>query len=80
MSDKTPHQKVLYLIRNFSHKYTLFLSTDGNFHLQRKNKHDDPDDVALNGGNAYFVDTGPYRDYLNHIGDCDADIVGVEES
>ncbi|KAJ6619149.1 hypothetical protein B0H10DRAFT_2217021 [Mycena sp. CBHHK59/15] len=30
------------------HKFTLFLSADGNFKMQRKNKCDDPDDVALN--------------------------------
>ncbi|KAF8655209.1 hypothetical protein AX14_008200, partial [Amanita brunnescens Koide BX004] len=28
------------------HKYTLFLSVDGNFRLQWKNKRDDPDDVC----------------------------------
>ncbi|KAJ6631636.1 hypothetical protein B0H10DRAFT_1938469 [Mycena sp. CBHHK59/15] len=32
------------------HKFTLFLSADGNFKMQRKNKRDDPDDVALNYG------------------------------
>ncbi|GLB39022.1 hypothetical protein LshimejAT787_0601840 [Lyophyllum shimeji] len=48
------------------HKYTLFLSTDGNFRLQRKNKNDDPDDTALNDGNAYFVPTEAYKEYLKH--------------
>ncbi|KAF7293652.1 hypothetical protein MIND_01145100 [Mycena indigotica] len=36
------------------HKYTLFVSADGNFKLQRKNKRDDPNGIALNGGNAFF--------------------------
>jgi len=51
-----------------SHKYTLFLSTDGNFRLQRKNKTDDPDDVALNNGNGYFVETGMFRKYKGLVG------------
>ncbi|KAJ7438353.1 hypothetical protein FB451DRAFT_1570308 [Mycena latifolia] len=46
------------------HKFTLFLSVDGNFKLQRKNKCDDPDDVALNDGNGYFVYKPPYQAYL----------------
>lgn len=52
------------------HKYTLFLSADGNFKLQRKNKRGDPDDVALNNGRGYFVAEAPYRVYLSHAGDC----------
>ncbi|KAG6836333.1 hypothetical protein H0H93_009029 [Arthromyces matolae] len=47
-----------------AHKYTLFLSADGNFRLQRKNKNIDPDDVALNKGNAYFVLAADFKDYL----------------
>ncbi|KAG6834489.1 hypothetical protein H0H93_009346 [Arthromyces matolae] len=46
-----------------THKYTLFLSVDGNFRLQRKNKNTDPDDVALNNGNGYFVPSEPYKKY-----------------
>ncbi|KAG6810078.1 hypothetical protein H0H92_013396 [Tricholoma furcatifolium] len=46
-----------------THKYTLFLSADGNFRLQRKNKKDDPDDIALNEGNGYFVPTETYKNY-----------------
>lgn len=52
-----------------SHIYTLFLSTDGNFRLQRKNKNDDPDDYALNDGNGYFVETERYREYQRELGD-----------
>jgi hypothetical protein len=48
----------------------LFISTDGNFRLQRKHKKDDPDDVALNAGNSYFVEAEGYRIYLLHVGDC----------
>ncbi|KAJ6573571.1 hypothetical protein DFH09DRAFT_1277149 [Mycena vulgaris] len=46
------------------HKYTLYLSADGNFKLQRKNKCDDPDDVALNKGRGYFVEKEGYKKYL----------------
>lgn len=52
-----------------SHKYTLFLSADGNFRLQRKNKRDDPDDVALNDGRAYFVENSSYLKYVGEVGD-----------
>ena len=48
----------------------MFISTDGNFRLQRKHKKDDPDDVALNAGNSYFVEAEGYRIYLLHVGDC----------
>ena len=50
------------------HKYTLFISADGNFRLQRKHKKDDPDDVALNSGRAYFVESERYKTYLEFIG------------
>ncbi|KAK6980667.1 hypothetical protein R3P38DRAFT_2579598 [Favolaschia claudopus] len=48
------------------HKHTLFLSVDGNFKMQRKNKGkcSDPDDVALNNGHAYFPDNAKYLKYL----------------
>ncbi|KAF8205918.1 hypothetical protein K438DRAFT_2014304 [Mycena galopus ATCC 62051] len=46
------------------HKFTLFLSVDGNFKLQRKYKRDDPNDFALNDGNGYFVETEDYKQYL----------------
>ncbi|TFK59993.1 hypothetical protein BDN72DRAFT_864703, partial [Pluteus cervinus] len=49
------------------HKYTLFLSIDGNFRLQRANKRHDPDDVALINGNAYFVNEADYQEYLKGI-------------
>lgn len=51
----------------YRHKYTLFLSVDGNFRLQRKNKRDDPDDVALNKGNAYFANSSDFNEYLAHV-------------
>ena len=57
-----------------SHKFTFFISADGNFCLQRKNKKGDPDDIALNEGNGYCVDVGPYKAYVRAIhgsGDCD---------
>ncbi|KAG6847801.1 hypothetical protein H0H93_005915 [Arthromyces matolae] len=50
-----------------THKYTLFLSVDGNFRLQRKAKNDDPDDIALNNGKAYFVPTEAYNNYCQAV-------------
>ncbi|KAF8326719.1 hypothetical protein F5887DRAFT_899624 [Amanita rubescens] len=50
-----------------THKYTLFLSVDGNFRLQRKKKRDDLDDVAVNKGNAYFADSADFNKYLAHV-------------
>jgi len=52
------------------HKYTLFISADGNFRLQRKHKKDDPDDIALNEGRSYFVQSTSYKKYLTHIGEA----------
>ncbi|KAJ7682337.1 hypothetical protein DFH06DRAFT_1314555 [Mycena polygramma] len=49
------------------HKFTLAVSVDGNFKLQRKNKRDDPDDVALNEGNAYFTETGEFKRYVSVV-------------
>ena len=51
------------------HKYTLFISADGNFRLQRKHKKDDPDDVALNEGRSYFVESTSYKAYLERTGE-----------
>ncbi|KAF8185780.1 hypothetical protein K438DRAFT_1765569 [Mycena galopus ATCC 62051] len=45
------------------HKYTLFLSTDGDFKLQRKKKREDPDDFALNDGNTYFPPNEDFKAY-----------------
>lgn len=53
------------------HLYTLFLSSDGNFKLQRKKKVDDRDDIALNEGNAYFPKDDEYQDYVSKIGLAD---------
>ncbi|TFK60905.1 hypothetical protein BDN72DRAFT_904576 [Pluteus cervinus] len=52
-----------------SHKYTLFLSLDGNFRLQRthSNKRRDADDVALLDGHAYFVNDPKYKAYLQGV-------------
>ncbi|KAJ7922740.1 hypothetical protein B0H13DRAFT_2408030 [Mycena leptocephala] len=49
------------------HKFKLYLSGDSNFKLQRKNKCNDPDDVALNAGNSYFVETEEYQRYLKLV-------------
>ena len=42
---------------------------DGNFCLQRKNKKDDPDDVALMDGKGYFVETSAYQSYMKKVAD-----------
>jgi hypothetical protein len=34
----------------------------------KKNKFDDPDNVALNKGNTYFVDAAAYGNYLSLVG------------
>ena len=52
---------------SISHKYTLFLSVDGNFHLQRKNKKSDPDDTALNDSHAYFMKLEDFNTYLGVV-------------
>lgn len=49
------------------HLYTLFISLDGNFRLQRKRKNDDPNDTALNTGNAYFVENTAYQQYCKSL-------------
>ncbi|TFK71384.1 hypothetical protein BDN72DRAFT_895628 [Pluteus cervinus] len=52
-----------------SHKYSLFLSIDGNFRLQRThtNKRRDADDVALIDGHGYFVNDSDYTKYLQGV-------------
>lgn len=50
-----------------SHLYTLFISADGNFRLQRKKKNDDPLDKSLNAGNGYFVNEEQYQEYLEGV-------------
>jgi hypothetical protein len=52
----------------------LFISADGNFRLQRKHKNDDPDDVALNGGRSYFVESASYKTYLEHAGETTTEV------
>ncbi len=58
------------------HKYTLFISADGNFRLQRKHKDDDPDDLALNEGRAYFVESADYKAYLMQTGEALKEVCG----
>ncbi|KAJ6623247.1 hypothetical protein B0H10DRAFT_1786787 [Mycena sp. CBHHK59/15] len=49
------------------HKYTLYLSADGNFKLQRKKKREDPDDFALNDVNTYFPPNEDFKAYVKLI-------------
>jgi hypothetical protein len=53
------------------HIYTLFISADGNYRLQRKAKNSDEDDVALNNGRGCFVETENYNEYLGNANECD---------
>ncbi|KXN84844.1 Transcription elongation factor SPT5 [Leucoagaricus sp. SymC.cos] len=50
-----------------THIYTLFVSADGNFRLQRKKKKDDPDDKALLNGHAYFVEQSAYKAHIKAL-------------
>lgn len=47
------------------HKFTWFLSLDGNYRLSQLVKHCDPNDVPLNKGNAYFVNQDLFRNFLD---------------
>ncbi|KAF6747941.1 hypothetical protein DFP72DRAFT_853943 [Ephemerocybe angulata] len=53
------------------HKYTLFISADGNYRLQRKAKNDDPDDVALNDGHGCFARAQDYQKWLSSQDEVD---------
>ncbi|KAJ3565608.1 hypothetical protein NP233_g7520 [Leucocoprinus birnbaumii] len=55
------------------HLYTLFISIDGNFRLQRKRKNNDPNDKALGEGRAYFVENAAFKAYLNSLADASKD-------
>lgn len=56
-------------LRVHRHKYTLFISLDGNFRLNQTSKYSDPSDVPLNKGNAYFVNQDQFGDYLKRYDD-----------
>ena len=43
------------------------LGGDGNHGLQKKRKHDDPDDFSLSAGKGYFVDAAKMQSYLEGI-------------
>ncbi|KAH9911809.1 hypothetical protein B0H21DRAFT_704547 [Amylocystis lapponica] len=53
------------------HLYLNVLSLDGTHSLQKKLKNDDPDDVSLNEGRAYFVQDEPFRAFLERCGYVD---------
>ncbi|KAF8219327.1 hypothetical protein L208DRAFT_1341368, partial [Tricholoma matsutake] len=66
---------------NEMHKYTLYLSMDGNFHLQWKHKNGDPDDMALNQGNGYFVESVAYKNYLAQVQpDTEYSVMGLKST
>ena len=44
-----------------------FDCADGNFSLQRLNQKNDPDDVSLNDGSAYFVSNEKYKEYVKKV-------------
>ncbi|KAK6980699.1 hypothetical protein R3P38DRAFT_2579553 [Favolaschia claudopus] len=60
---------MLSALETEKHKFTLYLSVDGNFKLQKKNKQSrqDPDDFALNDGHGYFVETKEFEEYLSVV-------------
>ncbi|KAK1233862.1 hypothetical protein PQX77_002964 [Marasmius sp. AFHP31] len=47
------------------HKYTRFFAINGCHSAQRLRKRDDPDDVALNAGSAYFGPRPAFREYVS---------------
>lgn len=51
------------------HVVQLFLALDGNFKLKKKKKNDDPDDVALMDGLAYFPNEMLFQEYIAKAGD-----------
>jgi hypothetical protein len=51
----------------------MFISADGNFRLQQKYKKDDPDDIALNEGQSYFIEWTSYKSYLRLVGEAPVD-------
>ncbi|KAJ3565598.1 hypothetical protein NP233_g7533 [Leucocoprinus birnbaumii] len=55
---------IMNALNTDTHTLTLFLSLDGNYWLNQKFKNSDPNDVALNKGNAYFVDHDVFQEYL----------------
>ncbi|KAF7371877.1 hypothetical protein MVEN_00044900 [Mycena venus] len=60
-------EQILNASEHERHKWTLFISTDGNFKMQRKNKQDDPNDMGLNSGNAYCVPAMRHKAYLGSL-------------
>lgn len=52
------------------HIETLFLSADGHFGLPRKLKVDDPDDISLTEGQAFFPSEEECEHYLQHAKDA----------
>lgn len=52
------------------HLEMLYLAADGHFGLMRKEKVDDPDDVALTENMAFFPDPDEHEAYLKVATDC----------
>ncbi|KAK7016791.1 hypothetical protein VNI00_018800 [Paramarasmius palmivorus] len=54
------------------HVYTIFVAVDGCHSAQQLKKREDPDDVALNEGSAYFGSRHNFRQYIKeNTGDKD---------
>ena len=56
-----------YLFDRDSYLYQSNLGGDGNSKLQKKMKHDDPDDVSLGEGDAFYVPDCLIKPYLDEI-------------
>ncbi|QRV87046.1 hypothetical protein RhiJN_15064 [Ceratobasidium sp. AG-Ba] len=47
--------------------FRFFISHDGNFRNIRKAKKVDPGDIFLTDGQMYFVESAPYKEYINAV-------------
>ncbi|OCH85162.1 hypothetical protein OBBRIDRAFT_740373 [Obba rivulosa] len=50
--------------KELSYIHRIFLGGDGNHSLQKKAKHDDPDDISLAPGKVFFIDHTKMAKYL----------------
>ncbi|KAJ7604993.1 hypothetical protein FB45DRAFT_1149649 [Roridomyces roridus] len=58
--------------RKYRFLYTLLLALDANFRLKNRIRANERDDPALGPGQAYFVESGPYKEHLrNYVAEKD---------
>ncbi|EIN05125.1 hypothetical protein PUNSTDRAFT_30488, partial [Punctularia strigosozonata HHB-11173 SS5] len=63
----TDDLRIAWHLTRLRHLRSLILSADGHFGLQRKSKKDDPDDISLVAGRAFFPDESTFKSYLAKI-------------